>query len=135
MRSTEKLTRLLNETAAADLAYSHHGSLSREIRAVVEERLKEGRLAALVATNSLELGIDIGALDGGALGPDPGNRRLGGAAFGSGWSPGRCAPSQGRLYALFDRDLLDAAVMAQCVLEQDIEETRPSQAPSMCSPR
>jgi ATP-dependent Lhr-like helicase len=44
-RVTEKLTRLLNEDEGRDLAYSHHGSLAREIRAVVEERLKEGRLA------------------------------------------------------------------------------------------
>lgn len=123
-RLTEKLTRLLNESEAADLAYSHHGSLSREIRAVVEERLKEGRLAALVATNSLELGIDIGALDEVLLVQTPATvasavQRLGRAGHQVG------APSQGRLYALFDRDLLDAAVMAQCVLEQEIEETRP----------
>ncbi len=90
-RLTEKLTRLLNESEAADLAYSHHGSLSREIRAVVEERLKEGRLAALVATNSLELGIDIGALDEVLLVQTPATVRVGGAAFGSSWSPGRSA--------------------------------------------
>jgi len=123
-RLTEKLTRLLNESEAADVAYSHHGSLSREIRAVVEERLKEGRLAALVATNSLELGIDIGALDEVLLVQTPATvasavQRLGRAGHQVG------APSQGRLYALFDRDLLDAAVMARCVLEQEIEETRP----------
>ena len=123
-RLTEKLTRLLNETEVADLAYSHHGSLSREIRAVVEERLKEGRLAALVATNSLELGIDIGALDEVLLVQTPATvasavQRLGRAGHQVG------APSKGRLYALFDRDLLDAAVMARCVLEQEIEESRP----------
>ena len=123
-RLTEKLTRLLNEAATADLAYSHHGSLSREIRAVVEERLKEGRLAALVATNSLELGIDIGALDEVLLVQTPATvasavQRLGRAGHQVG------APSRGRLYALFDRDLLDAAVMARSVLEQEIEESRP----------
>jgi len=123
-RLTEKLTRLLNETEAADLAYSHHGSLSREIRAVVEERLKEGRLAALVATNSLELGIDIGALDEVLLVQTPATvasavQRLGRAGHQVG------VPSKGRLYALFDRDLLDAAVMARCVQEQEIEESRP----------
>ncbi len=123
-RLTEKLTRLLNEPEASDLAYSHHGSLSREIRAVVEERLKEGRLAALVATNSLELGIDIGALDEVLLVQTPATvasavQRLGRAGHQVG------APSRGRLYALFDRDLLDAAVMARAVLEQEIEESRP----------
>jgi ATP-dependent Lhr-like helicase len=123
-RLTEKLTRLLNEAAAVDLAYSHHGSLSREIRAVVEERLKAGRLAALVATNSLELGIDIGALDEVLLVQTPATvasavQRLGRAGHQVG------APSRGRLYALFDRDLLDAAVMARSVLEQEIEESHP----------
>ncbi len=123
-RLTEKLTRLLNESETVDLAYSHHGSLSREIRAVVEERLKEGRLAALVATNSLELGIDIGALDEVLLIQTPATvasavQRLGRAGHQVG------AASRGRLYTLFDRDLLDAAVMARSILEQEIEESRP----------
>ena len=62
-RLCEKLTRLINEGEERELAYSHHGSLSKEIRRVVEQRLKRGELAAIVATSSLELGIDIGALD------------------------------------------------------------------------
>ncbi len=62
-RLCEKLTHLLNEGEPAPLAYAHHGSLSREIRAEVEKKLKAGELRAIVATNSLELGIDIGALD------------------------------------------------------------------------
>lgn len=62
-RLCEKLTHLLNEGEPTPLAYAHHGSLSREIRTEVEKKLKAGELRAIVATNSLELGIDVGALD------------------------------------------------------------------------
>jgi ATP-dependent Lhr-like helicase len=61
-RQCEKLAALINE-AEAGIAFSHHGSLSRELRSVVEERMREGRIKAIVATSSLELGIDIGELD------------------------------------------------------------------------
>ena len=62
-RMTEKITRMINEKQGVQTAYAHHGSLSREIRTLVEEKLKAGELKAIVATNSLELGIDIGFLD------------------------------------------------------------------------
>ena len=45
------------------LARAHHGSVSKEQRAIIEEDLKAGRLPAVVATSSLELGIDMGAVD------------------------------------------------------------------------
>ncbi len=62
-RLVEKLARLINETAGERIAYAHHGSLSKELRLTVEAKLKKGELRAIVATNSLELGIDVGALD------------------------------------------------------------------------
>src|SRR3954469_12564517 len=71
-RGAERLALRLNELANADrpedappveLARAHHGSLAREERTVVEEMLKAGRLPCLVATSSLELGIDMGAVD------------------------------------------------------------------------
>ncbi|MGN6721010.1 MAG: ATP-dependent helicase, partial [Marmoricola sp.] len=73
-RLAERLTARLNEVHAervearglpdsGDLARAHHGSVSKEQRAVIEDDLKRGRLPCVVATSSLELGIDMGAVD------------------------------------------------------------------------
>lgn len=127
-RTTEKLTRLLNEGEPADLVYSHHGSLSREIRQAVERRLRRGELAGIVATNSLELGIDIGSLDEVVMVQTPPTvasavQRVGRAGHRVG------EVSRGRLFPLFERDLLDAAVVVAAVREGAIEEVRPPEAP------
>ena len=62
-RMAERVARHLGERLGDDNVTSHHGSLARELRLAAEQRLKSGELAALVATASLELGIDIGAVD------------------------------------------------------------------------
>jgi len=62
-RLAERLAHRMGEKLGADRVAAHHGSLSRERRLRVETRLKQGELAALVATASLELGIDIGSVD------------------------------------------------------------------------
>ena len=62
-RLAERLALKLNELAGEDIVKAHHGSLAREQRLIIEEALKDGRLPALVATSSLELGIDMGAVD------------------------------------------------------------------------
>ena len=123
-RMVEKVTRLVNEEEPGEVVYSHHGSLSREVRAVVEERLKRGELRGIVATNSLELGIDIGALDEVVLVQTPPSlasavQRIGRA----GHSVGKT--SRGSFLALYPRDLLAAAVVARAVLEGEIEPVRP----------
>jgi ATP-dependent helicase Lhr and Lhr-like helicase len=127
-RTTEKLTRMLNAGQSQDLAYSHHGSLSREVRQVVEERLKRGELPAIVATSSLELGIDIGALDEVILVQTPPTaasaiQRLGRAGHRVG------EVSRGTLLPTHGRDLLSAAVVARAVLAREIEAVRPPEAP------
>jgi ATP-dependent Lhr-like helicase len=127
-RTTEKVTRLINEAGEAELAYAHHGSLSREIRLAVEQKLKNGELKAIVATNSLELGIDIGSLDRVILIQTPRAvsstlQRIGR----SGHSVGE--KSRGMLFPTHGRDFLEAAVMARASLDQDIEEAHPIEAP------
>jgi ATP-dependent Lhr-like helicase len=107
----ERLVRWINEGERTPLAYAHHGSLSRELRAVVERRLKEGSLKAIVATSSLELGIDIGAIDEVILVQSPRTlssaiQRVGRAGHGVGET------SRARILPVFARDVLDAAVLA-----------------------
>src|SRR5260370_20274682 len=62
-RMAERVTRQLSERIGEHLLAAHHGSLAKEQRLDAEQRLKRGELKALVATASLELGIDIGEVD------------------------------------------------------------------------
>jgi len=62
-RLAERLAAAINETAEAEIAMAHHGSIAKESRVQIEDRLKRGELPAIVATSSLELGIDMGAVD------------------------------------------------------------------------
>ncbi len=127
-RLCEKLTHLVNLGETQPLAYAHHGSLSREIRQEVEARLKAGELRAIVATSSLELGIDIGALDEVILVQSPHSvsstiQRIGRAGHRVG------EKSRGTLFPTHPQDLIEAAVLASGVLGQEIEAIRPVQAP------
>ena len=123
-RLTEKLTLKINNIADAQVAYAHHGSLSREIRTEVERKLKAGELKAIVATSSLELGIDIGALDEVVLIQSPpaissAIQRLGRAGHHVGKA------SFGKIFPTHPRDILEAAVLAEAIPVQDIEEIVP----------
>ncbi len=127
-RTTERLTRMVNARSDRDLAYSHHGSLSREVRQVVERRLKAGELPAIIATSSLELGIDIGALDEVVLVQTPFSiastlQRVGRAGHRVG------EVSRGLLLPTHGRDFLDAAVVSRAVAEGEIEAVHPVEAP------
>ena len=62
-RLAERLALRLNELAEEEIARAHHGSIAREQRVEIEELLKRGEIPCLVATSSLELGIDMGAVD------------------------------------------------------------------------
>jgi len=104
------------------LARAHHGSLSHEERTEVEEQLKSGRIPCLVATSSLELGIDMGAVDLVIQVESPksvsrGLQRIGRAGHGLG------EVSKGRIFPKFRGDLLESAVVTQRMREGEIEET------------
>jgi ATP-dependent Lhr-like helicase len=105
-----------------EIARAHHGSLAREQRLEVEELLKKGEIPCLVATSSLELGIDMGAVDLVIQVESPksvarGLQRIGRAGHELG------AVSKGRIFPKFRADLLEAAVVAKLMREGAIEET------------
>lgn len=127
-RQAEKLTRLINDAAGRELAWSHHGSLARELRTAVERRLKEGALPAIVATSSLELGIDVGALDRVLLIASPPTLASAAQRIGrAGHQVGRA--SRALFYPVHARDFLDCAVAARAVLEGEIEPIEVVRAP------
>jgi ATP-dependent Lhr-like helicase len=105
-----------------DIARAHHGSLAREERTKVEELLKAGELPCLVATSSLELGIDMGAVDLVLQIESPksvarGLQRIGRAGHGVG------EVSRGRIFPKFRGDLLECTVVARRMHEGKIEPT------------
>ena len=105
------------------LARAHHGSVSKEQRAQTEDDLKAGRLPAVVATSSLELGIDMGAGDrGGQVEAPPsvasGRQRVGRAGHQVG------ATSRGVLFPKFRGDLVQTAVITERMRAGAIEQLR-----------
>jgi len=132
-RSAERLALRLNELNSAELgaggtlpvaeiARAHHGSLAREERTTIEELLKAGELPCLVATSSLELGIDMGAVDLVIQVESPksvarGLQRIGRAGHGVG------EVSKGRIFPKYRGDLLECAVVVKLMREGRIEQT------------
>ncbi|HSC48882.1 MAG TPA: helicase-related protein, partial [Gaiellaceae bacterium] len=121
-RLAERLALRLNELTGREIARAHHGSLAREERVVVEEMLKAGELPCLVATSSLELGIDMGAVDLVLQVESPksvsrGLQRIGRAGHHVG------DVSKGRIFPKFRADLLECAVVTRLMREGRIEPT------------
>ena len=122
-RLAERLALRLNELAEAEIARAHHGSLARDQRVEVEELLKRGDIPCLVATSSLELGIDMGAVDLVVQVESPksvarGLQRVGRAGH------RLDEASKGRIFPKFRADLLESAVVVGRMKEGLIEETR-----------
>ncbi len=124
----ETLAYKINLGEPTPVAYSHHGSLSKEFRFAVEQRLKEGDLKAIVATNSLEMGIDVGALDCVVMVQCPGQissavQKVGRAGHQVG------ATSKAVVFPSYSRDFLESAVLSESIQERAIEAVRPVEAP------
>jgi len=133
-RRAERLSYYINQEAALSeaangpAAFAHHGSLSKELRHSVEQRLARGELPCVVATASLELGIDIGSVDEVILAGSPGVvsqalQRIGR----SGHQVGKI--SRGRLFPFHGMDLLLATALKSAVDDRDIEEVHPIENP------
>jgi ATP-dependent helicase Lhr and Lhr-like helicase len=122
-RLAERLAGALNDLAEEPLVRSHHGSLAREARSEVEDLLKAGKIKALVATSSLELGIDMGAIDLVVQIESPpsvasGLQRIGRAGHQVG------AASEGVIFPKFRGDLVACAAVARAMHDGKVESTR-----------
>lgn len=126
---TEKIARILNEMhrqqtgdEAGEIALAHHGSQSRETRYEIEAKLKHAKIPAVIATGSLELGIDIGSIDLVIQLESP--KTVSGALQRVGRSGHLLdAASKGRIIPLYKADLDDCAALTRAMLDGDIEET------------
>ena len=119
-RMAERVTHHLSELLGADAVTSHHGSLSAKLRLEAEDRLKRGELKALVATASLELGIDIGSVDlvcqlGTTRSIATLLQRVGRAEHQRGGLP------KGRIFPLSRDELIECAALLRCVSRGELD--------------
>ncbi len=122
-RIAERLAGAINELAGEQIARAHHGSLASAQRSEIEELLKAGQIKALVATSSLELGIDMGAVDLVIQIEAPpsvasGMQRIGRAGHQVG------APSKGIIFPKYRADLIACAAVTRAMHEGHVESTR-----------
>lgn len=119
-RLAERLAAALNELAGEEIVRAHHGSIAREQRMQIEDALKAGQLPAMVATSSLELGIDMGAIDLVIQVEAPpsvasGLQRIGRAGHQIG------VPSEGVIIPKYRGDLLACATLTERMRSGDVE--------------
>ena len=127
-RLAERLAAALNALAGEDVARAHHGSIAREERNLIEDALKAGRLPALVATSSLELGIDMGAVDLVVQIEAPpsvasGMQRIGRASHTAE------SVSRGVIFPKYRGDLLSTAALTRGMIDNAVEDTLVPQNP------
>src|SRR5947208_10080808 len=127
-RLAERVTQQLSERVGADRVTAHHGSLAKEQRFEAEQRLKAGAPKALVATSSLELGIDIGDVDLVCQLGSPRSiaaflQRVGRAGHAIGAVP------KGRLFPLSQDDLVECAALLDSARRGELDRIRPPEAP------
>jgi ATP-dependent Lhr-like helicase len=127
-RLCERLAKNLADRLGKDRVTSHHGSLSREHRLLAEQRLKSGELSALVATASLELGIDVGDVDlvvqvGATRSIAAFVQRVGRSGHSLGGMP------KGRLFPLARDELVEAAALVDAVRRGELDRVRIPEAP------
>ncbi len=119
-RLAERVARALSERLGEEAVTAHHGSLARDVRLDAEDRLKTGRLRALVATASLELGIDIGHVDLVIQLGSP--RRIATFLQRVGRSGHTVAGTpRGRLFPLTRDDLVECAALVRAVRRHDLD--------------
>jgi len=122
-QTAERLAGALNDLAGEPIARAHHGSLAAAQRAVIEEQLKAGQIKALCATSTLELGIDMGAVDLVVQIESPpsvasGMQRIGRAGHHVD------AVSEGVIFPKYRADLVACAAVTRAMHEGHIESTR-----------
>ena len=127
-RLAERVTLHLAERVGADVVAAHHGSLSRKIRLEAERRLKAGELRVLVATASLELGIDVGTIDlvcqiGSPRSIAVAVQRIGRAGH---W---RGAVPKGRLFATTRDELVECAALVLAIRRGELDRLIVPEAP------
>jgi ATP-dependent helicase Lhr and Lhr-like helicase len=120
-RLAERVAHHLAERLGEDLVASHHGSLSRKLRLAAETKLKNGELKVLVATASLELGIDIGSIDlvcqiGSPRAIAVALQRIGRAGHWQG------AISRGKIFVTTRDELLECAALVQAIRAGDLDQ-------------